>query len=192
MWSAGSPTEFNERGFTYPLVLVAIVVLAIAANTASVVVSREVRAAKEKELLFRGMAYQRAIASYYRAGEGRNELPRRLEDLAKDPRFAHRRHIRRLYDHPLDERDWVVIRGPSGGIRGVASPSQETPLKQAHFPAPLSAFEGAKRYRDWVFAFQPFGEKAGPAAPRLSPFASPASPAAPRRLPVGGGYGALR
>ncbi|NIR30380.1 MAG: type II secretion system protein [Gammaproteobacteria bacterium] len=148
----------HQRGFTYVMMLAAVAVLAITAGAAGTVTSRRVQADKEAELLFRGQAYARAIGGYYEAAEELGDVkryPRRLEDLVKDPRFVHRRHIRRVYEHPIDEREWVLLRGPGGGIRGVASPSREEPLKKANFPPGLESFAGAGSYNEWLFIYEP-------------------------------------
>lgn len=150
----------NSKGFTYVMALVAVAVVAIGAATAAPMVSHQRQADLEAELLFRGSAYRNAIRSYYEAGvrAGRPAMfPRSLDDLVKDPRFAHKRHIRHLYKDPFAEGDngWTLIRAIDGGIAGVASRSTRTPLKVANFPLELSAFEGATVYSDWRFEFKP-------------------------------------
>lgn len=154
----------TSGGFTFVIVLAAVVVLSIGAQVAIPLASRVAQAEREQELLFRGMAYRRAIASYYEAGaktvSGRKTYPSRVDDLLKDPRFAHRRHLRQPYAHPLDEREWVLLRGADGGIVGVASPSDRRPLKQAEFEPELETFENAESYRQWEFVYQPTADPA--------------------------------
>lgn len=160
------PRRASQAGFTFLVVLVAVAALAIGAQVAIPLVSRAMQADREQELLFRGMAYRRAIGSYYEAAVAAGRLektyPQRLEDLLQDPRFVHRRHLRELYPHPLDERGWVLIRGPGGGIAGVASPSERRPLKRASFEVGLELFENAETYRQWEFVYLP-GAPAGTA-----------------------------
>src|SRR5581483_11645664 len=55
---------------------------------------------KETQLLFVGNEYRKAITRYYLAGK--NQYPRALEDLLKDPRQPGVvRYMRRLYPDPL-------------------------------------------------------------------------------------------
>jgi type II secretory pathway pseudopilin PulG len=149
----------KERGFSYALVLAAVVILGIVAEAAHLTTWRLLKADREQELLFRGNAYRRAIQSYYEAGTAIKQYPRSLDDLLKDPRTASgKRHIRALYRDPMnkDEKaEWTLIRAADGGISGVASQSKDEPLKQANFPKDFEKFAGAKSYADWVFEHQP-------------------------------------
>lgn len=156
---AGAPAS-RDAGFTYVMVLAAIVVVGILAEVAVVLTSRTVKAEREAELLFRGSAYRHAIRSYYEAGSPVRTFPRNLEDLVNDPRFPNRHHLRALYPDPMapeSKGEWLLLRAPDGGIAGVASSSKDEPLKKANFPAGLEQFAGARTYADWVFEYQPAG-----------------------------------
>lgn len=142
----------SQRGFTYAAVLAAVVVVGIAAEVATLSTTRIVRAEREAELLFRGQAYQRAIASYRRA---HGAFPRALDDLLDDPRSPGRRHIRALYPDPVGEGEWRLIPAAGGGIGGVASRSTARPLKTANFPPGLETFGEAEAYSEWVFEYAP-------------------------------------
>lgn len=145
----------KQRGFTYILVLVAVIVLGIAAETASVPASRRMIAEREQELLFRGQAYRNAIRSYYATAR---RYPRSLNDLLKDPASAHRRYLRTLYADPMSadgKGEWRLIRAADGGISGVASQSNDMPMKQANFPPGWEHFADARSYADWVFEYSP-------------------------------------
>lgn len=144
----------DASGFTYVLVLAALLIIGILAEAASTVSSRLVRVEREAELLFRGQAYQRAIRSYYEAGNPIKQYPRNLEDLLTDPRFPKRHHLRALYRDPMAQDDvgqWLLVRAADGGIAGVASSSKEEPLKKANFPKGLEKFTAAKTHSDWIF-----------------------------------------
>lgn len=148
----------RERGFTYVMVLAAVVVVGILADAAVALSSRMAQADREAELLFRGQAYQRAIRSYYEAGNPVKKYPRNFEDLLKDPRFPNKQHLRALYRDPMAKDDngkWLLVRAADGGIAGVASSSKEEPLKRANFPKGLEKFEAALSYSDWVFEYTP-------------------------------------
>lgn len=144
----------SQQGFSYAMVLAAVVILGIVTEAAHVTTWRLLKADREAELLYRGDAYRRAIQSYYEAGTTIKQYPRKLDDLLKDPRFAARRHIRALYADPMskDEKpEWTLVRGADGGISGVASRSRDEPLKQANFPQEFEKFAGAKSYAEWIF-----------------------------------------
>lgn len=144
-----------EGGFTYPVVLGMLLVMSVGASVAVPLASTQARRDSEAELLFRGQAYAEAIQAYYHAVPGEREYPSSLDDLVKDPRFTHRRHLRRLYEDPMTQEDWLLIRAPGGGIAGVASRSRVEPLRQGNFPAGLDGFQGAGSYRDWQFTYVP-------------------------------------
>jgi type II secretory pathway pseudopilin PulG len=144
----------SQAGFTYVMVLAAVVIVGIVVEAARVTTWRIVRADREAELLFRGQAYRNAIASFYQSN---GAFPRSLEDLPKDPRLASKRHIRALYPDPMsqgEKREWRLIQA-GVGISGVASASTEEPLKQANFPKEFEKFTGAKSYSEWVFEYVP-------------------------------------
>jgi type II secretory pathway pseudopilin PulG len=145
----------NSAGFTYIAVLAAVVILGIVAEVAHVSVHRALRADREAELLYRGQAYQRAVASFHQAN---GVFPRTLEELVQDPKSPAKRHLRELYRDPLakDEKgEWRLVRAIDGGIAGVASASGEVPLKQANFPPQLERFTGAQAYSEWIFEYLP-------------------------------------
>lgn len=145
----------SQSGFTYISVLVAVVVIGIAAQTAVTFESHRKRVDLEAELLFRGQSYRAAIRSYYEIEEPEKTYPKTLDQLLYDPRFIHRRHIRKLYKDPITGGDWVLIRAADGGISGVVSSSDARPIKQANFPKELEAFEGAGSYAEWLFEYVP-------------------------------------
>ena len=166
--TAGKPPN-SQRGFTYLMVLAAVVIVAILAEAAVALSSRMAQADREAELLFRGQAYRDAIKSYYDAGTPVKTFPRALEDLLKDPRFANKHHLRALYADPFGQgKDWVLVRAADGGIAGVASSSKEEPLKKANFPKGLEKFEAAQSYSDWIFEYTP--------APVPAPLSANSSP----------------
>lgn len=152
----------KQRGFTYMLVLFLIALtgagLAIASDVWSTAKQRE----REAELLFAGDAIRQAIASYYHAGPA--QYPPKLDDLLKDPRFPDtRRHLRQLYPDPFSgTTEWALIKAPQGGIMGVASTSENAPIKRTGFRGTDRVFEEQAtrlkeklRYRDWEFIYDP-------------------------------------
>lgn len=147
------------QGFTYLMVLAAIVSLGIMADASTRLISMRMQREAEKELMFRGQSYVAAIRSYYEAGKTVKTLPQNIEDLILDPRYAHKRHLRALYPDPITGGKWNVIRDGAGGIRGVVSRSHRVPLRQGNFPPGLESFQQMTRYTDWRFEFEPEAKK---------------------------------
>lgn len=153
--SPAGKTASSQRGFTYAAVLAAVVIVGIAAELTYLSTLRIVQADREAELLFRGQAYSRAIASYYRANRS---YPRSLDDLLVDPHSPSRRHIRALYQDPMAKgaaQDWLLFPAADGGIGGVASHSTDRPFKTANFPPGFERFSEASVYSEWIFEHLP-------------------------------------
>ena len=162
-----SAPRSRARGYTY---LTALFVVAILAGGLAVIGEMWHTAAlreREAELLHIGNEYRNAIQRYYLAGPG--QYPRELADLVKDPRQPGTvRHLRRLYPDPITGKaEWRLVRAAQGGIAGVASSSDERPLKSAGFRVRDAAFEGKAKYSDWQFIYSP--QAAGAAAPKPVP-----------------------
>lgn len=143
-----------QRGFTYlGLMLIVASMGAALAATAQVwatVVQRE----KERDLLFIGEEFRKALKGYAAAARNVNErAPRTLEDIIKDPRFPDtRRYLRKLYVDPMTgKREWGLQKDASGGIVGVFSLSEAKPLKVADFSSRDRDFVGKTKYSQWVF-----------------------------------------
>ena len=172
------PSNGREQGFSYVMVLAAIVITGILLGVADVQTSHTIKREREEELLYRGLAYRAAIRSYYESGTPIKSFPRELEDLPKDSRSAHKRHIRALYADPMvrGKGEWQVVRGADGGISGVASTSTDKPLKTANFPSGLEKFEAAKTYEEWVFEYVPTQKSPGIPAQATAPASDSASP----------------
>ena len=141
----------REAGYTYVSILAVLAVMAIMAQTAAIPSERARLRDAEDELLFRGDAYRRAVASYWVVERC---LPTDLAHLLDDPREPGRRHLRRLYDDPMGE-GWTLLRGEDGGIAGVASTGGGTPRRRAFFPPGDEGFAEAETYADWAFRFEP-------------------------------------
>lgn len=152
--------------------MVAVVLVGLAAGVATTTISRVVQAEREKDLLFRGQAYQKAIKSYYDAGPPQAKIfPRSLNDLLQDPRFPGiKRHIRALYPDSMGKtaQEWMLVRVPGGGIAGVASKSKDKPLKTGGFPQGLESFTGKTSYAEWVFQYIALPAPVVPAKPVIS------------------------
>jgi len=155
--SAGEPMRRHiNTGFTYVGLLIAVALLGIALAAAGTVWRTQAQREREQELLFIGQEFRNAIASYYRAGAGR-QYPQSLDDLLVDNRMAQPlHHLRRLYADPMTGApDWTLISAPSLGIMGVASSSKEEPLKKDGFSGADESFKDKTCYCDWQFVYTP-------------------------------------
>jgi len=128
----------------------------------------EVRREKERELLFVGDQFRRAIAQYYeRSPGGDKRFPRSLDDLLLDKRYpATQRYLRRVYPDPITGKAWGFVKGPEDRIVGVYSLSQDAPLKRAGFPTNYEEFEGKEHYREWRFVYSPMAPPQQPQQPQ--------------------------
>jgi len=163
------PSGSREAGFTYLALLLAIALIGVGLAGTGEVASTVAQREKERQLLFAGGEFRRAIRAYTLASPGVQRYPQRLEDLLEDKRFPFtRRYLRRIYRDPMTgKRDWVPVEAPGGGIMGVHSRSEAPTLKRAHFAAADAALEGKARYSEWTFFYQPTAPTA-PAAARAA------------------------
>jgi len=151
--SAGSK---KQSGFTYVGMMIFVAIAGAGLAAYAQVASHASQREKEAELLFRGNAFQAAIASYYKKEQ---RYPRSLGELLEDKRYPMPvRHLRKLYRDPMTgEPDWALVEAPGGGVMGVHSKSEREPVKTANFLARNQDFEGAQRYADWKFVHSPPG-----------------------------------
>ena len=160
--------KIANAGYTYLTALFLVAILAGGLALTGEVWHTSALREREAELLHIGNEYRNAIERYYRAGPG--QYPRNLADLVKDPRQPGTvRHLRRLYADPISgNAEWRLVRAADGGIAGVASPSDERPLKISGFRVRDAAFEGKSKYSEWQFVYAPTaGGGAAAAKPAL-------------------------
>lgn len=174
----------KNRGFTYLTVLFIIAVLTAGLALVGEVWETAAKREKETQLLFIGNQYRQAITRYYLAGK--NQYPRALEDLLKDPRQPGTvRYLRRLYADPITGgAEWGIVKAPDAGIAGVYSLSEDKPLKTANFKVRDAGFDGAQTYSAWKFTYSPLAPgqavpataQPGTATPAATPEATPPVP----------------
>ena len=148
----------GERGFTYVAMLVTVAVIGIGLAGTAEVWSLAQQREKEAELLFVGNQYREAIGRYYEATPGGGKrYPAKLEDLLEDKRYPMpKRHLRKLYADPLTGKaEWGIMDAPEGGVIGVYSLAQGTPLKQTEFGNEDRTFNQASTYGEWRFFHEP-------------------------------------
>ena len=145
----------KASGFTYIGLLIIIAIAGIGLAAVGVMWKTEMQREREKELLFIGKQFSKALASYYKATPGGiQQLPKTLDDLIIDKRFPMaKRHLRKLYLDPMTGKaEWGLLT-EQGFITGVYSTSEEIPIKTSGFDARQSGFAGAASYSDWHFMF---------------------------------------
>lgn len=146
----------REGGFTYLVLLAIVAVMGVVLATVGEVWHTALKREKEQELLFVGDQFRRALNLYHLHTPGKaRPYPMSLDDLLKDPRAPGvQRYLRKIYADPLTgSTQWGLIKGPNGEIFGVHSLSEEEPVKKSGFSLAYSAFEGRKKYSDWVFMY---------------------------------------
>lgn len=153
--NTGHQLPVTCHGFTYIGLLIFIALMGIALAETGVIWHTEMRREKERELLFVGDQFRRAIGMYYERSPGAKQYPKALEDLLLDRRYPNtQRYLRRLYADPVGgTSEWGLVRGPDGGIVGVHSLSEAEPLKRAGFPLKYEEFEDASSYTGWRFMY---------------------------------------
>lgn len=141
-----------ERGFSYVVLMFAIVLIGLGMTVAArhwkVMVQREL----EADLISKGIEIQNALAFYSAAMKAGRVVPGEVypQTLAELTRLP-KPFLRKVYAEPLGHGDWELVRAPTGGIMGVRSKSKSTPIWQHNFPPAVRHFDGRKSYYDWVF-----------------------------------------
>ena len=146
-------TKRDNAGFTYLTLMLVIVVMGALLGAAAEVWHTAVQREKERELLFAGRQFRTAIGLYY---VKHAKYPHNLEDLLKDPQYpSTQRYLRKIYRDPMTgKNEWGLLRMADGGIAGVHSLSENSPIKVAGFGATGGSFDGAVKYSDWVFVYR--------------------------------------
>jgi type II secretory pathway pseudopilin PulG len=144
-----------QGGFAYLALLISIAIIGVAAAGTIELGAIYQRRVAEKELLYVGGEFQRALLDYAETTPlGQPTQPRTLDELLLDPRDPNPvRHLRKLYADPMTGKaDWVLVKGLDGQrIIGIHSASTAHPIQIAHFPKEFQGFEKRKRYTEWVF-----------------------------------------
>lgn len=150
------PTANRQRGFTLLGLLFLIAGMGVGMAALGTLWHTAAQREKEKDLLFAGDQYRRAIESFWKASPaGQERLPKNFDELLEDPRFPNTvRHLRRLYRDPMTgSAEWGLVKEKDGGIAGVHSLSEGVPFKAANFPQAYRDFAGLPNYRAWIFLF---------------------------------------
>jgi len=169
----------RQGGFTLLGLLFLVAGLGVAMAALGTVWHTAAQREKERDLLFAGDQYRRAIESFWNmplpAGTPRR-LPKNFDELIEDPRFPQTvRHLRRIYPDPMTRSaEWGVVKAQDGGIAGVYSLAEGKPFRMANFPSPYQAFNGQQAYSGWKFIFAAGNpDAAAPANDAALPAAAP-------------------
>ena len=152
--------RLRAAGFTYIGILVFVAVLGLASAMTLEVASTAARRSAERELRGIGGEFNAAFKSYFLSSpKGTPAYPHMLEDLLRDPRFPGlRRHLRRIYADPLTgHTEWGLVPAPGGGIMGVYSLAQGTPMGRAENALKANLPPGTPKggYAEWMFGYDP-------------------------------------
>lgn len=144
----------GERGFSYIMLMIAIVVMGVAMTVAARQWKTMTQRELEADLLAKGIEIQNALALYSATKKAGRVMPgevypQTLAELTKQPKPF----LRKVYLDPVGRAEWDLLRAPTGGIMGVRSKSRSKPIKQRAFPLVVRHFEGKQAYYDWVFQF---------------------------------------
>jgi type II secretory pathway pseudopilin PulG len=147
----------HSLGFTYIGLMIMIAISGIALAGVGLVWHQDLQREREKELLFIGEEYRKAIGSYYEnSPSATKQFPQSLEDLIADNRFPSiKRHLRKLYEDPMSREKTWGLEMQQGKIIGIFSLSKQNPIKKTGFQVQYQLFSSAKEYCDWKFIYIP-------------------------------------
>jgi type II secretory pathway pseudopilin PulG len=148
----------KQRGFTFIAVLAAMFLLALGTQKVMAVLSQQAQREREAELLQIGAAFAQAIGMYYESSPGSiKRWPQSLNELTDDTRFVSmRRHLRQVYLDPMTRSNqWGVLRAGDGGILGIYSLSDATPIRSGGIELANLSLTPASHYSDWQFVYHP-------------------------------------
>ena len=145
----------NQTGFTYIGLLIIIAIMGVTLAGIGTVWHTSQQRFREKQLLFIGNQYSRAIIAYYQNTPGAvKQFPKKLEDLLQDKRQpTTERYLRKLFADPItDSEKWGLIKAADGSIAGVYSLSEAEPIKKDNFPKSMAKFANKMHYSEWKFS----------------------------------------
>jgi type II secretory pathway pseudopilin PulG len=147
----------SQGGFTYLALLFMIAIMGAVSAVTGVLWSTSQQRAKERQLLFVGNEFRKAIGDYYERSPGAvKRYPADLQALLLDERHVGTvRHLRRIYTDPMTlGQEWGLVRAPDGAVMGVYSTSSQSPVKK-RFSEQNAGFDNATAYSDWKFVYIP-------------------------------------
>ena len=164
----------RQTGFTYIGLLILIAIMGVTLAGIGTVWRSTQQRHKEQQLLFAGNQISNALTTYYQnTPAGTQPFPKKLEDLLLDKRYPNvARYLRKIFADPFTgTTQWGLIKGADGGIVGVHSMSELTPIKTDNFPKGNESLANKKHYSEWQFNYHP--NSITPVATTASPVAAP-------------------
>jgi hypothetical protein len=171
-----------ERGYALLFAVFLAALLLVSTMAASLSVVTDGKREKEKEMIWRGKQYVRAVKLFYQKN---GRFPADLDDLSK-PKIGSLRFLRQTYKDPMNKADgtWRFIYvGPSGQLIGSLKPHPllqlPTPVSPSGSgtPAATSGFGSANSPGP---GSQPVsGQPGAPGTPPGAPGTAPGTPGAP-------------
>ena len=146
--------QWQQHGFTYIGLMILIVLLGIGLALTAQVWHTSATREKERELLFVGGQFRKAIESFHARYRGTDDsYPKNFDELLRDPHQPGvQRYLRRVYLDPMTgSPEWGLIKNSKGRIVGVYSLAKGVPFKRAGFPVQTESFIGAGSYAEWKF-----------------------------------------
>lgn len=143
-----------QRGFTYLGALLLVAVMGAVLASVGTVWHTTSQRQKERELLYVGGQFRKAIQHYHEQTPGdAKQYPKTLDELLHDRRHATvRRHLRKVFVDPMTGKaEWGLLMAEQGGIRGVHSLSDAEPVKIGNFAQQDRTFEGKILVSEWHF-----------------------------------------
>jgi hypothetical protein len=167
-----------EHGYALLFAVFLAAIILVSTMAASLSVVTDGKREKEKEMIWRGKQYVRAIKLFYRKN---GRFPADLDDLSK-PKIGSIRFLRQTYKDPMNKADgtWRFIYvGPSGQLIGSLKPH---PLLQLPTPATPAATAGASAATSGFGSATP-SPGSQPGTPGTPPGTAPGTPGAPGTAP---------
>ena len=103
----------TDKGFIYIWALFSVAIFGIALAGVGQIWQTKAQREKERELLFVGEQFQKAIMSYYNdASTGLKQYPESLQDLLLDSRSSTpKRHLRKIFLDPMtNSYEWGLVK----------------------------------------------------------------------------------
>lgn len=149
----------SDAGFTFLAALFMVVIVGIMLGAVGQSMKSMMQREREKELIFRGMQYRDAIERWSKKGVPLKDLNHLLDPpMSSNINASKDRLIRKLYSDPMTkDGKWKTLPNPPDpiqGIYGVASASDEQPIKTKNFPEAIKGFEGKTKYSEWEFIYK--------------------------------------
>jgi type II secretory pathway pseudopilin PulG len=143
----------STAGFTYIAALMMVVVMGIMLGAVGQSMKSVMQREREKELIFRGLQIRDALERWTKKGTMNLQELKQLQEYGPNKEPLLRRNPFALID-PVTGKEWKILKDPNFGIYGVASTSNDVPLKKGNFPEVVKNFEGKEKYSDWEFTFK--------------------------------------